>query len=750
MAIVTAHTIYIAVLPDPSHLNTEDTSPLKLKTFQLGPTAHVLEQSSIASVIWHPLGYRGRCLVTVTKDAVVRLWELNRADRSTFSEPTLAVDLKKLANATSADENLSASKYGASKGFSPDSFELEVAAACFGGSLNQEGIHGWAPMTLWVAMKEGDVYALCPLLPSKWQLKRTSSTSTFMQFLMASIHSKYASIQENHTASPDDRRTSRQQLSWLSDITCQEPLVECEFFEEIIEVYSRPASTPSIPKLQGPFTLAPDFGGDFELTDIIISGLKTLDENKGGDGKDGIPVSVVCLLTSNCDIHICLDLEGVEGQWLPSGKSQHFLPIDDPEHNLIVFETVHILPNGADGKLELSHPTITADIHSGYSFFVTHERGIFYISMSSWIQKLEQELSTAQNEGAEFRLNLFLDDARSLVEHTIRVSKERYEKSSIDIASCVIIDDSDIGYFLLTTVNGEPCAAALDVSIDDVFLDDPVVERHMSLDMGDLPQRLELRQSYQPPQAFWMRSELASFIEHRVPARRRGSLKEEVKLSPATLELLMNSHRILSQETHQLGLAAADLFRRCERLKEEFRDQIFRASQLATRIDGVTGDDEDDFDADEERIVGSAKIEKRLEEVKLKQHNLISQHERIRKKLAKVGARELTEKEEAWVVELDKMDHSIDGNQTDGVNRENGEVPTWQRFDEVKRLKNDLMMQANKAGADTEDEDANGIVRVPSEFRKQRVGRVMELLERETALVDAATQRLNRLNIQAS
>lgn len=321
MAVVTAHTIYIAVLPDPSHLNTEDTSPLKLKTFQLGPTAHVLEQSSIASVIWHPLGYRGRCLVTVTNDAVVRLWELNRADRSTFSEPTLAVDLKKLANATSADENLSASKYGASKGFSPDSFELEVAAASFGGSLNQEGIHGWAPMTLWVAMKEGDVYALCPLLPSRWQLKKTPSASTFMQSLMASIHSKYASTQENLTASADDRRTSRQQLSWLLDITCQEPLIEGEFFEETMEVYSRPASTPSIPKLQGPFTLAPDFGEDFELTDIIISGLKILDEDKGDGRKDGIPASVVCLLTSNCDVHICLDLDGIEGQWLPSGRA---------------------------------------------------------------------------------------------------------------------------------------------------------------------------------------------------------------------------------------------------------------------------------------------------------------------------------------------------------------------------------------------------------------------------------------------
>jgi nucleoporin NUP82 len=42
LAILTEHTVHIAVLPDSSHLSVQDASPLRIKTFQLGPTAHVL------------------------------------------------------------------------------------------------------------------------------------------------------------------------------------------------------------------------------------------------------------------------------------------------------------------------------------------------------------------------------------------------------------------------------------------------------------------------------------------------------------------------------------------------------------------------------------------------------------------------------------------------------------------------------------------------------------------------------------
>lgn len=321
LAVSTSHTVHVVSLPDPSLMESgNDDSPIKPKTFQVGPTAHVLEESPIATVLWHPLGYHGRCLVTITKAGVVRLWEVNRADRSTFSEPTLSIDLVKLANAQKDQDDLGASKYGASKGFSPDSVELEVASACFGDFPEQEGVHGWAPMTLWIATVFGDVYALCPVLPSRWQLVETPGAFTFLQTLTSSININYAELSEDDTFSKEEVKTSEKQISWLSDILYdQEPFTETLPNGDSIKVFDRPRSTPAVPLLQGPLTTTPQVE-DFELSDMVVYSLKTFSDGSEEEAAEGLPAAVVCLLTDTCKVHVCIDLEGIVGRWLPSAE----------------------------------------------------------------------------------------------------------------------------------------------------------------------------------------------------------------------------------------------------------------------------------------------------------------------------------------------------------------------------------------------------------------------------------------------
>lgn len=317
LSVSTSHTVHVVQLPDASLLESSDDTPLKPKTFQVGPTVHVLEESPIATTLWHPLGYHGRCLVTITKAGVVRLWEVNRADRSTFSEPSLSIDLPKLANATSDQDDLSASKFGASKGFSPDSVELEVASACFGDSPDQEGVHGWAPMTLWIATVPGDVYALCPLLPSKWQLVESPGAFTLLQTLTSSINVNYTELSEDDDATNEEVKTSEKQVSWLADIIYEEPFVEELPNGDSVKVFARPTSAPAVPLLQGPFSIAPEVD-DFELSDMIVFSLKTLSESSEEEAAEGVPTAVVCLLTDTSKVHVCLDLEGIIGRWLPA------------------------------------------------------------------------------------------------------------------------------------------------------------------------------------------------------------------------------------------------------------------------------------------------------------------------------------------------------------------------------------------------------------------------------------------------
>ena len=317
LAIVTSHTVHVAIIPDTAHLTAPHLT-IKPKTFQLGPTAHVLDRSPIASVVWHPLGVNGTCLVTVTKDATVRLWELSRENRYSFDEPALAVDLKKLANATSYEQDFKASRPGISKGFSPDETEMEVAAACFGGSGNSDE-YGWSSMTLWVAMTDGDLYALCPLLPSKWQPSATQIPS-----LSTSVVAKTAAVHSNPSSTNEERRKADQQYRWFRDIDDQEPITLENDIMGSQEIYSRPESLSPVPRLQGPFFMDPETDLFGDVTDIYVAAPKVdIDElvpefeDEDAADAEGLSVAIVCILTSCGYIHVCLDLDGVEGQWLP-------------------------------------------------------------------------------------------------------------------------------------------------------------------------------------------------------------------------------------------------------------------------------------------------------------------------------------------------------------------------------------------------------------------------------------------------
>lgn len=277
--------------------------------------------------LWHPLGVGGDCIVTITAEAVVRVWELDRGNRWSFDSPNLAFDLKKVAYGKFSEDDFSPIDLKVNRGFSLDGLGMEVASACFGGT-GSEAESGWSSMTLWIAMKEGDVYALCPILPSKWQ-----PPSTLVPSLTTTVAAK-AAIQEEELGSLEERRQSDEQYQWLTAIDKQDPIsVFGEFGTSTgISIYDRPSSPGPIPRLQGPFRILPDEEDqDLELASIHViaskldmEGLMDDEDDEYAsveeDDRDGLSASVICLMTTNGRLHICLDLDGVEAQWLPSRK----------------------------------------------------------------------------------------------------------------------------------------------------------------------------------------------------------------------------------------------------------------------------------------------------------------------------------------------------------------------------------------------------------------------------------------------
>lgn len=765
LAIVTSHTVHIAVLPHSALLTSEDTTPLKIKTFQLGPTSHVLDRSPIAAVLWHPLGIDGTCLVTVTVDAIVRLWELDKENRWSFDTPALAFDLKKLVDGTTVAEDFSPSKYGTNKGFSPDSFELEVSTACFGmPTVRNE--NGWAPMTLWLAMREGDIYALCPFLPSKWQAPPDLDSS-----FRNTVELKNAATVADTSATKAARDTAAQQSSWMTELEEQLSTGTSNIQTGILH---RPAVPGAIPMLQGPFCFAPEADEVFDITDIHYLKVAPEQDENNDDWREELEdasLGFLCLATSDNQVHVCLDYGGVEGRWLPnrtvsrcnnmsfirrltdlSQKSESKAVDDAPAPELLLLESVAFAAPSAG-----SWPVFTSDEQSENSVLVTHSAGLARVDLTPLVKKLTDELQGAYESGGDFRMELLVQSTRCDASNLMQVQRQHPpvdrdgEVAGVGVAACINIEDSDLGDFLLSSFHGQPQAVTLDsfvlrgIATTDEGLDDELG----ALTLG------EVRQSYQPPGELWAESSLGAFISEHVQGRNRRSFKEEVKLSPATLRVLMDAHRILSHETYQLGLAAADLFRRCERLQSEFKEQIRRANDAATRIESVLEDEVSELDEGADGMGMSENIERRMETARQRQEELSRRYVELRRKMGRLDGQLLSEKEEAWMEEVRVLEASV-GATEDTMAREAGEkeeadAKTGQRLDKVQKLTEQLVQRA-KAQSKT-DGSGGGVLEVTSASpsqRQWRMGQISGMLERQSALVEATRLKMDRLCAMAA
>ncbi|KAK1831716.1 hypothetical protein QBC39DRAFT_83891 [Podospora conica] len=759
LAVLTSHTVHICILPDSSHLQTDDETPFKPKFWTLGPTTHVTTRAPIASAIWHPLGVNGSCLVTVTEDAVVRLWELSVADRWSFDSHTLAIDLKRLADGTSLDQDFSTSTSATNQGFSPDLFDMEVAAACFPG----RGSGGWSTMTLWIAMVGGDVYALCPLLPSRW-----SPPPTLLPCLSLAVVARAATTEDDPEVSPEAKILAQQQQDWMADLDSQEPkLVDTPYGDHPAEVYQRPSRPGIVPKLQGPFQLeaSPDDEQDdeIELKDIYVIGERIntaalMDDDDSfdvvEDDKDGLSLSVICLLSTSGQVKICLDTEGVQAKWLPPrsrSKNRISASAATPStDSLLTFQTFDTLK-----PAELtpdSWPMFSDDVTSRYSFYITHPAGITSVSLAPWISRLEGELWSETEAGAAFRIDLLLKGQGSEVE---RVYTQPAGQNAL--AAAVSLVDPDLGHLVLSATLHDPVALFFDTPEREVS---PLrQETPLLLEQGEPtepPVLCEPRPLFHPSEVLDQRSAVPDWHEHIKTGRRGTMLQQQVKLSVATLEVFTDGHRLVSAEVFELNNAVAELFRKCEALRSELQDQIAKANEVKGRIDTISGNES----GDDEPVSDDMLVTDRLRMAKERQQDLQERMENLRKKLGRATSRELSDKEKAWSDEVRALGESVLGG---GAGRGRAASPSktkpvWERMKEVEALKEELLAEASQlekknGGGAGAGHDGTGSgspargIKMPTDLRKAKVAQMVSLLERETALVDAVKARLERLNI---
>lgn len=307
---------------------------------------------------------------------------------------------------------------------------------------------------------------------------------------------------------------------------------------------------------------------------------------------------------------------------------------------------------------------------------------MFFFSLDPWVQNLESELQSTASVGTAFRIDVLANSSGTLGERILDFRRDQDRHGGVPTA-VIALQDSDLGYFLLTAVDDIPMAAVLDR---------PDSSQGDELDLvttNDLAQSMDMlalrptRSPYVPPSSLWERSTLPNFLDSHVQNRHKKALKEEIRLSSATLDLMTHAHRVLSQETHTLGVAAADLFRRCERLQDELRDQISRVKEAANRIDQAV-DNGIDQKMENDESDGKGRVERRLDSARARQAELLERFSRTKTRFAQCQGKVLSENEQSWISDTQKLKKSLLPPDDEAQPDEGQVLEPWQRLEEVR------------------------------------------------------------------
>lgn len=660
---------------------------------------------------------------------------------------------------------------------------MEVAASCFGG-VGAEHEDPWASMTLWMTMTNGDVYALCPLLPSKWTPLATTTAA-----LSISAVSRLTTLTSGVSA--DEENAARQRYEWAQQLDA-----ETTQFDHDTDgpTRLRPSNPSAIPRLQGPFEIALELEDDIEACGIHVIPAN-LDEEAVFSGEDdfevvggakSLPFSVVCLTTTDNKVHIMIELDGVTGQWLPKKGRTSFSVPTSSGGEFVLLETISL-----PGKSPASHyrPSFTTDPANPYEFFVTTNDHVVSVSLVDWASRVGSEVSddTDADSGLQSRLAL-------ACQGSICVTQTVISHEAASFSTAALFDTIDVGTVLLTSSEFRAIAVQLDQSSfrtsklltnepnfsssshghvrqQSLFRASQSLMQVLATDTRPQMDAIPAREPYAPPRIFYENHMLpVEQLRSDIPPKHRHILTQSpMQMSPVLLGTMTAAHRTLSNQTSHVERAVAELFRRCERLRQELGDQVGQMARLAERLQQIRSGSESEEQTREKQksATQDQKISDRISAAQTRQKDLFARYERARKRAAQVksGNKPLSSSERVWINEVTSLSSHVGVEDT--ADTEISSETLSNRLDAAKKLCEQMMVDAKRIKEASEKEATDGSA-IPdgqsstrmslgpgggsglsmSRFQREKVKEVMEMVEREGMVIDAVRSRLANLGVQ--
>lgn len=564
-------------------------------------------------------------------------------------------------------------------------------------------------------MRGGDIYALTPLVPSRWKASRD-----YLQNLSLDITADLESLEE--TATIQEKLMLRQQTKWINDVLNQEANLVAALGaipgsprKKVPTYLTRPEVVGPSPKLQGPFLFQPaplEFSGDYYACDIFHI--------------EAGAIGVIGILFSNGKVDICLEFELLRARWVDKKKrmcTDEEKTVDLPI--IAAYESINLdIPAGNDSTTT-NWPVFVSDPRSEHVWYVNHNSGVVSFSMKAWLSKLATVMDDDEEDG--FMAKLLEKNSQSTVQKVIDHGK-RPVGIVKPIFGSVVVYEAYLGYILIAATPTSVESAEFDEVLAQISRSDAFGVQAQSFREATTPQRnaaLHLAQYTASPSAIQKKTSILSPPYVPSPEFRKSSalpvllrqglaynsklIRSPIVFSTESNEFLRKARDTLKVEYDRIMEAAQEMYDRSAMQRIEYRKQLETIHKASENLEKLRNKD----------------VRERLERYLKKQEELQTRADDVLKLLIMRGEIGLSDAEKKWFKEVGKIEERVEGD---------GRSALAGRKDQVEKMLEQLCPMIGENGEG--ELKRRGLVMesrdgIPEEVRAGKLKQLRELLDRE-------------------
>lgn len=589
LAIYGSHEVVMAILPRRGYLQQVGAA-CAVKALRVGAYYHAPHGCApIAQVAWHPLGRDGASLLVLTDDALLREYDVLRD----LDEPQQTIAC--VPDAGKAHAALSAEDEDASCAVA---FALGDAALA-GASDAPDACAPWLLLTLFVLMRNGDVWAVCPVLPKAAAVPRATVHALARADAPSDLARRYAAdLARQLGAAPDAG----------ADTSLDDAAGAAHGTAHVVA----PASVPHRVAPQGPFLQRP---APVERSDEVPPVASDLFFTRipPPPGTRAAPLDVLGVGTRDGGVQLGLLAQPIAPRWL-----QRTPPAAPTPPALVMYESIALpLEAPAQPLAALQEANVLQFVLDPLypdTVLVTHLRGVHRIALR-WAAPLLDALAA----GA--------DHAAALVERGVHsevtcLATTADAHGTAPVVGAALVHDVYLSYTLFA-ITSDTQLVALEFALRTAPADVPTADVAMApayatlLDGG----------AFAPP-AFPARAAPPPGAAH---ARLAASAEALRAFGGAAEQVRARMRDVVGAARHTQG--------RVERQVQEMQRQVEQLAEAARRIDAL----------------GAAALPARLARLEAAQRASIARTDALLQQLMDEHQPQLSVHERRWLSELERM-----------------------------------------------------------------------------------------------